>query len=216
MISTTLAVLALAGSFSPGANTALPGWQTDYAAAKAAAATQHKPMAVFIGQGAEGLKKMLDDGTIPADAAKVLRDNYVCVYLDTDAAKDVAGPFDLKAGLVINTEAGNVQAVRHGGAVSGAGLTRELTQYATAHPATTTTVATGTVVGTPATAGVTYPATVGSPMFASGGCASGNCGSPVILSGGCANGRCGTAPTYAFPTAQPFTVGGCANGRCGR
>jgi hypothetical protein len=205
MISTTLAVLALAGGFSPGTKPSLPGWQTDYTAAKAAAAAQHKPMAVFIGQGAESLDKMLADGTIPADAAKVLRDSYVCVYLETgsEAARELAGRFDLTTGLVINTEGGSVQAVRVGGAVAGPGLTQELARCATAQPAAVTVVSQATpaaMVGAPVTAGVTYPAAVGGPM---------------IVTGGCANGRCGT-PAYTFPSQPVFVGGGCANGRCGR
>jgi hypothetical protein len=106
----------------------------------AVASSELKPMAVFISRGASMPGKLVSDGTIPAEAAKLLRDGYVCVYLDTETAagKELAGRFDLSEGLVISSPGGSVQALRHSGSVSGTDLTGKLTQYATASQPTTT------------------------------------------------------------------------------
>src|SRR5438874_7406511 len=53
MITTTLAVLALAGGISSGNIPSGPSWQTDYAQAMTRASAERKPMAVFIGHGAD-------------------------------------------------------------------------------------------------------------------------------------------------------------------
>src|SRR5262245_57450864 len=142
MLTATLA-LALLGGFSPGANAALPNLQTDYAQARSAASADNKPIPVFISRGTEAMGRMFADGTIPAEATRLLRDSYVCMYLDTDTAsgKELAGRFGLSDGLVISGPGGGVQAYRQAGTVSGADLTKKLTQYASAsQPTTTVTV----------------------------------------------------------------------------
>jgi hypothetical protein len=140
MITTTLAVLALAGGIGSGAIPSAPNWQTDYAQAMTRASAEGKPIAVFIGHGGESYKKMLAEGTIPADAVRVLSNSYVCMYLDSDApnGKELAGRFEITEGLIISSPGGNLQAYRHNGVVSGADLTKSLTQFAGAgQPATT-------------------------------------------------------------------------------
>jgi hypothetical protein len=193
MITTTLAVLALAGGLSAG-NAPSPAWQKDYAQALTVASSELKPVAVFIGQGKTPPSKMVADGTIPTDAAKLLSEKYVCVFIDTDTAvgKDMAGRFDLTEGLVISSPGGKVQALRHNGNVAGADLTGKLTQFATTgQPATTVT--------TGVSAGVIY----------AGGCANGSCG--VIYQGGYSAPAYQTAPTYYY--SAPFGSS-CPNGRC--
>jgi hypothetical protein len=143
MVTTTLAVLALAGGLSAGnAPSPSPSWQKDYAQALAVASSELKPVAVFIGHGTTTPTKMVVDGRIPTEAARLLRDKYVCVFIDTDtpAGKELAGRFAVTEGLVISGPGGQVQALRHSGAVEGADLTGKLTQYATTgQPATTAT-----------------------------------------------------------------------------
>jgi hypothetical protein len=208
MITTTLAVLALAGGLSTG-NVPSPSWHKDYAQAMALASSEHKPMVVFISHGTATPGKMLADGTIPTEAAKLLRDSYVCVYLDTETAagKELAGRFELPEGLVISGPGGSVQALRHNGSVSGIDLTGKLSQYATTTQPTTTVT-------------------------------SGLSAASVIYSGGCANGSCGVTysqagysyqPTYQYQPAYqaapvysqsyptyyaPFGTSSCPNGRC--
>src|SRR5262245_17439301 len=171
MITTTLAVLALAGGISSGVLPSTPSWQTDYAQAMNRASAERKPMVVFIGHGADSFTKMLADGKIPDEAAKVLRDSYVCMYLDADTAagKDLAGRFEISEGLIISGPGGSHQAYRHNGAVTGTELTTQLTKYAGAgQPSTTVTggapVVRYTVV--PASGQYVYPSyNYGAPTF---------------------------------------------------
>jgi len=140
MFTTTLAAIALAGGISSGAIPSAPNWHTDYAQALSRSSAEGKPMAVFIGNGADRLTKMTADGTITADAAKVLKASYVCVYLDSDTAagKDLASRFELSHGLIISSRGGNLQAYRHSGTIGGKELTESLNKYAGAEPPVTT------------------------------------------------------------------------------
>ncbi|MBA4188051.1 MAG: hypothetical protein C0467_08530 [Planctomycetaceae bacterium] len=208
MVTTTLAVVALAGALGGGASPS-PSWQSDYAQAMATASAQQKPIAVFIGQGAGKPGKMIAEGTIPANAAQILRDSYVCLYLDVDtgAGKTLAEQFEMNEGLVISSPGGNVQALRHKGVVTGAELSRQLGQFAHAGQPTTTI-----------TTGLT-PAIVG------------NASGQIIRTGNCAGGNCYvTSPgTYTIQPAAGQVIGGvvypagyttnpfgssCPNGRC--
>jgi hypothetical protein len=157
MLTATLA-FALLGGFSPGANATLPNLQTDYAQARSVASADNKPIAVFIGRGTDAMGRMLADGSIPADAAQLLRDRYVALYIDTDTAagKELAGRFAVSTGLVISGPGGSVQAFRHSGTLSGPALTRQLGQYAAAGQPTTT-VTTGATAA-PSSSGVVIPA----------------------------------------------------------
>jgi hypothetical protein len=132
MFTTTLAAIALAGGISSGVIPSTPNWHTDYAQAMSRSSAEGKPMAVFIGNGADRVAKMLSDGTISADAARVLNASYVCVYLDanTESGKDLAGRFEITEGLVISSKGGNLQAYRHAGAIKGKDLTDSLGKYA--------------------------------------------------------------------------------------
>jgi hypothetical protein len=193
---TTLTVLALAAGYDLGLSPAYPKWQADYAQAITRASEDRKPMAVFIGHGADTLKRLVSEGTLSADAAKLLSASYVCLYLDTDTpvGKDMAGRFEMKEGLVISSRGGDVQAYRYAGAVPAATLTKELTHYATAGQPTTTISAGTEGVRTVANARGGY-------VIVSGGCSSGNCSTIVPASGqyiysgavygsSCPNGRC--------------------------
>ena len=193
MITTTLAVLALAGGLNSETIPSTPSWQTDYAQAMTRASEERKPMAVFIGRGAEAFKKMLADGKIPAEATKVLNDSYVSMYLDADSAagKELAGRLQLSEGLVISGPGGSLQAYRHSGTLTGNDLTKQLTHYASAGQPTTTV-----------TAGAT---------------------AARYVVGGCANGTCGTTYTYTPSGQYVVPSGGysypaygssCPNGRC--
>lgn len=148
MFTTTLAVIALAGGNSSGVIPSTPNWHTDYAQALSRSSAEGKPMAVFIGNGADKFAKMFADGTITADAARVLGDSYVCVYLDADTAagKDLAGRFELTEGLVISSRGGSHQAYRHAGALRAAELAESLNKYAAGPTQPATTVTSGVVV----------------------------------------------------------------------
>jgi hypothetical protein len=180
MFVSSFAILALATGMDLGSNH--PKLQPDYSQAVTRALEERKPMAVFIGRGAETFKQMITDGSISADAAKVLTTSYICLYLNTETAsgKELAGRFDMTIGVVISGPGGNLQAYRHSGAVSGETLTKELTHYASAgQPATTVTA------GADA-----------SPRYISGGCPNGNCqyvlpaSASYPFGSSCPNGRC--------------------------
>jgi len=140
MFTTTLAAIALAGGISSGVIPSTPSWHTDYAQAMSRSSAEGKPMAVFIGNGADRVAKMMADGTILADSARVLATSYICVYLDanTETGKDLAGRFEIQEGLIISSKGGNLQAYRHTGAIKGKELTDSLAKYVdSASPAST-------------------------------------------------------------------------------
>ncbi len=169
MVTTILAVVALVGS---GASAKKPAvaWHTDYQHALDSASVESKPMAVFIGQGAERLARMMEDGTIPAEAVKVLRENYVVICLEatTGAGQELASRYMMSEGLVINDAKGSVLALRVGGAVAGEGLTTDLLRYASAPSARLT-------VNPASPAPVSRAATLYYPTVTVMSCPNGNC-----------------------------------------
>ena len=174
MITTTLAVIALAGGLSAG-KVPSPGWQKDYAGALAVASSESKPVAVFIGRGQDTPEKMVKDGTIPTESVKLLHDKYVCVYIDTDTAggKELSGRFELTEGIVISGPGGKYQAMRQSGQVTGADLTGKLTQYASAgqpQSTVTTGVSSAPVIyagGYSSNNGVIYQGNYSAPVYQS-------------------------------------------------
>jgi len=173
------------------------------------ASSERKPIAVFIGSSAKKPGKMIDDGTIPESAAQLLRESYVCLYVDTDteAGKTLSSKFEIAEGLVISSPGGTVQALRHTGAVGGAELNRQLEQFASAgQPATTVTT------------GI-RPVVAGTPQYIrSGSCAGGNCyigaqGGTYLTQPTAGQVINGTVVYPAGYSANPFGSS-CPNGRC--
>jgi hypothetical protein len=163
MITTTLAVVALAGALNASPTT---GWRTDYAQAMAVAAAENKPMAVLIGQGTDRISRLVNEGAISGEAARLLRESYVSVYVDTETAsgKELASKFAISEGLVISGPGGGTQALRHTGPVNGAELTQDLGQFAKAGTPTTTITRSATpavITGPVTTTGSTAPVIVG-------------------------------------------------------
>lgn len=195
MFSTTFAAVTLSAVLSTAA-IATPTWQADYATAVSAATTQRKPVAVFIGRGDAGYAKVVG-GEFPADARQLLAKNFVCVYIDTDttAGQSLAGQFHLSKGLVISSAGGNVQALRHNGAVAPTELATYLTKYSDAGTVVTTEKAgEGAVVP----ASYSAPATYGSPAAYSAPATYGvpaGYAAPMMYRGpsSCPNGRCPNA-----------------------
>ena len=195
MFTTTLAAIALAGGLSSGVIPSTPNWHTDYAQAMARSSAEGKPMAVFIGNGADRVAKMMADGTISAEATLVLNSSYVCVYLDsnTETGKDLAGRFELNEGLIISSKGGNLQAYRHSGAISSKELTASLGKYAdSAAPATTASNKPYSSTGAVVLGG--YPATYTQPQTAT---------QYVYPSSGY------TYPTYTYPQYGNFPGQNC-------
>ena len=191
MFSTSLA--ALAGVLAVSASIpATPAWQPDYRTARVVAAEQHKPVAVFIGQGGDAAASVVKEGTLGADAARALTRGYVCVYVDsaTDAGRATAGTFGMATGVVLSDRTGSVQALRHAGPVTQVELATYLDRTAgETQPVADTAPVAAAPAMTMAAPALTYPQqTYAAPV---GGCAGGNCGGGVPVSGGCPGGNCG-------------------------
>jgi hypothetical protein len=196
MVTTTLAAVALSGLLVPGtSNNVLPTWEADYGKAMTTAVAQQKPMAVFIGKGANGQSGVVSDGQIPAPANQLLHDKFVCVFVNTDTpeGKTLSGQFGLNQGLVISSKGGSVQALRHTGPVTPTTLTTYLDKYSSPTVAVVATEQ-GGIVSTsgyaPVTAAAPVTGTMSYPFV--GGCAGGNCGVMQYGGyGGCPGGNCG-------------------------
>src|SRR5436190_19049190 len=89
IMNTLLASLALEGLVSA------PSWQTSYTEAQQRAAAQKKPIAVVFAPGPFALSKVVRDSSPAPDISKLLTEQYVCVFVDTetDAGRKVASDF---------------------------------------------------------------------------------------------------------------------------
>ncbi len=127
IFTTSLAAFALSGLMS-SAVPAQPVWTTDYRQALSAASEFRKPIAVFI---TKGNQSQLTKGDGLGEAAKLLKDGYVALHIDTTTEKGraLAKSFDLTEGLIISDKTGGLQALRHTGTVSPSELSGYLTQY---------------------------------------------------------------------------------------
>ena len=116
-------------------------WEHDYRQARSAAVSANKPLAVFVGSGTEGWRKVVHDCRLDADVEKTLAEKYVVVYVnqDTDAGRKLAETFQLsgKQGLVISDRTGKLQAFHHEGDLTASDLSQRLTKYS--DPALTVT-----------------------------------------------------------------------------
>lgn len=167
-MSTLIAVIALAGS-TIGNIPAQPEWKNDYREARQLALEGKKPLAVFIGSGALG-------GFDPK-VAQLLKDKYVCVYVNTDTAagKNLAKQFEVDdKGLVISDKTGSVEAFHHSGDLSKDLIEKALVRYADKADAQTTE----SVVHLAPKPAVQYQSTCP------------NCPNYVPSFGGCPNGNC--------------------------
>lgn len=204
------------------ATTSTPEWQPSYRSALSQAATQHKSVVVFIANG--GVDQAVA-GSIPAEAASLLKLGYVCVSVDTATPQgaQVAESFGMNQGVVISDRNGQHQALRYQGAIAPEQLAENLRRLQSVDTASTTErVNADAISDAPAVTTTPYtmyaPAMSYAPTYVPtmGGCASGNCGGisyvqPTYMSSGCASGNCGMGRNYA-----PMTFGGCANGQCFR
>ncbi len=140
MLTTSLVTAAVAALVTPGASVGSPTWQPDYRTALARSAEQRKPVAVFIALGTDGYSQLVTDGGLGAEAARMLRQNYICFYVDTatNSGRELSQAFGIAKGLVISDKTGGAQALRHEGTVSRADLTGYLIRFADAAPASQT------------------------------------------------------------------------------
>lgn len=175
MFVTALTAAVLGSTLSPGSVT--PTWKTDYRDALTAAAAEHKPVAVFVGRGA--------GPAVPAEAGQLLAAKYVCLFVNTDTAagQELAGKFGLSEGLVVSSKGGEVQALKHAGAVAPAALTGYLTKYSDPARVVTATEKVGVMATAAPVVHQAAPVVVPAPVY-----------TPVYRTlGGCPNGRCPNA-----------------------
>lgn len=130
---TSLLVFALSGLAPAGETAETPSWLKDYGTAGAISAQTKKPLAVFLGQGANSWQKLSREGTLPDEAKRILASMYVCLHIDTTTAegKRLAEAFQMPSGLgvVISDRTGELQAFRHESDLSNADLIRYLQRY---------------------------------------------------------------------------------------
>jgi len=132
-MSSFIAIVALAGSLASANIPEQPKWEKSYFEARTWAVENQKPLAVFIGSGVSGWEKVSKDGSFDAKVYQMLKEEYVCVYVDTDtdAGKNLAKAFAVDAkGLVISDKTGNTQAFHHSGDLSKDLLAKAVERYA--------------------------------------------------------------------------------------
>ena len=130
-----IAIIALAGSIASANIPATPKWQSDYRQAGLLAVEAKKPLAVFIGSGVSGWEKVSKDGNFDPKVYELLKDKYVCLYIDTDTAagQKLATDFAVAGkGLVISDKFGKTQAFHHSGDLSNVVLAKAITRYSDA------------------------------------------------------------------------------------
>jgi hypothetical protein len=130
-MQTCIVIIALAGSIASNNIPEKPKWQTDYFEARSLALKGSKPLAVFLGNGANGWEKVCRDGVDPK-VVQLLQATYVCVFIDTNdpKGKTLAAQFDVTGkGLVISDRSGNSQQFHHNGDLTRADLSKALERY---------------------------------------------------------------------------------------
>jgi hypothetical protein len=105
-------------------------WEQNYVQARELAARLQKPLAVFVGSGAEGWKQVVREGNLNAAARRELHERFVPVYVnaETEAGQNLAGAFELanKRGLIISDRTGGLMAFHQDGDLELADLVKHL------------------------------------------------------------------------------------------
>ncbi len=129
-MSLLIAVLAAWSSISPQILQSSVKWQEDYQQARELGARLQKPLAVFVGSGAEGWKQVIHEHSLNAEVRQVLSNQFVPVYVnaETESGKKLVEAFDVtdKRGLVISDRTGGVMAFHHDGELELADLSKQL------------------------------------------------------------------------------------------
>jgi hypothetical protein len=136
--SLTVALASLLVSATPDA----PSWQSDYKSARQAAERDQKPIAVFISRGDTGYEQLGQGGKLTTAAQSLLKDKYVCLYVNLDTAdgKKLAQNLEMtEKGIVISSRGGSLQAFRHEGDLSEDLMSRYLRRYSDPTRVVTTT-----------------------------------------------------------------------------
>ena len=112
-----------------------PSWNRDYAQALVRAEAAKKPVAVFIGSGADGWMGVSEEGQLSLEVRRLLAEHYICVYLDASrsAEERVVRSFDAGQSplVVLSSRNRAYQAYRHSGKIANASLAQALQRHAT-------------------------------------------------------------------------------------
>src|SRR5687767_10722271 len=84
LMYTLMAVVALTTGVSTASLSHNPAWLNDYGTAQRRVTVVHKPMAVFVGSGQDGWRKVVRDGALDPALNRLLAEKFVCLYVDTD------------------------------------------------------------------------------------------------------------------------------------
>jgi hypothetical protein len=140
---TSILMVALSG-FAPSATAAdAPIWLTDYRTALKQGASKNKPVAVVLAPGANGWRKLANEGDLSNTAREILESQYVCVHINTATTEGMrlAKGFDLPSGLgiVISDRTASLQAFYHEGDLTDEKMVRYLQRYGDPQYTVTTT-----------------------------------------------------------------------------
>ena len=124
-----LFALLVSGTLNPS-----PSWHHDYGQALSRAQAAKKPVAVFVGSGAEGWKTVCHDGELSLEVRRLLANHYVCVYVDANHSAQASVARSFEAGrsplVVLSSHNGTYQAYRHSGKLANASLAQALQRHA--------------------------------------------------------------------------------------
>jgi len=130
---TSMLLVALTGLPVAADADGAPAWQTNYSQAKKLAATEQKPLAIFIGAGASGWNQLSRDGKLGKEIEQTLAEKYLPVYLDstTEQGRKLATAMGIndKVGIVISDARGEMMAFYHEGDLARSDLARYLARY---------------------------------------------------------------------------------------
>ena len=117
-------------------------WQDSYGIAREMGRQHSKPLAVFIGNGPTGWKKVVEEGNLSEKAKRVLAEGYVCLYVDRTkpGGEQLASSFEIPSGpgLVLSSRDGEGQAFFHAGKLAGGDIDARLAKYTSAEAITRT------------------------------------------------------------------------------
>jgi hypothetical protein len=134
MYTSVLLVALAGGNVAPAEASPKVSWEASYTTASLKGSRLNKPLAVFVGRGAQGWKDVSSEGKLSPTAIALLNKSYVCVYVDMSKpdgrklARDLE--LDGTGGLVLSTRDGASQAFSHPGDMAPRDLVRTLKKFA--------------------------------------------------------------------------------------
>lgn len=132
---TSLILVALLGPADTlGTQKQTSTWQDSYSTARQMGRQQDKPLAVFVGNGPAGWKKVAEEGALSEKANRLLSQGYICLYVDRTQPRGerLAESFGVPSGpgLVVSSRDGKGQAFFHAGKLTAPDLETRLAKYA--------------------------------------------------------------------------------------